>query len=252
MRRHSRTWVGRWLLSMAAAVLAVVFAPSAHASEPTQAVVSTGGVWLEGWAGSDADVPGWGVDDDYGGLMRFRINYVDPGLVLAGDEPSSEGAADLREPWISIVEEHATPPEGGGSQGWLRDVHELCSSFVNPSNATTEIDEAAKRIRVSVDVSCDDGRGYDFYRVTWQGDIREYSGSDLPDVGWIWGSTEGDGWQGHIDVAKVRGVKTHLLDVSMRICGHPAAEADDCVVEERARSGRLNAGAIFTTANRDG
>lgn len=241
---------GRVILVLAASLLML-----AAVAPPEQSATSTGGMWLHGKVGSGSDFPGWSVDPDYGGLMTFRVDLVDPGTVLTGQGPTAPDEADLRQPWISIVEEHANPPEGGGSEGWLRDVEELCSTWINPTTLTKEIDRVNDRIRVSADVPCDDGRGYDFYRVTWEGEIDQ-QGSLLPDAGWLWGSTRG-GWQGHIEVVKAKDrltpytedAVTQYLDVTMRICGHPGTETD--CIDGWIDYGRLNAATIATTANRD-
>jgi hypothetical protein len=246
------------LLSLRALVaLSLLAAPSTAAASVVmpgdQPTVTANATWAE------ARAMNWTCDADAFNY-NYAVNFVIPGDVLSGDGPTRPGEADLRKPWVSFTEERFRWPEGGcNTQGYLRDVEELCAPWLNTDDYSFTADPATGEARLSVDVKCDDGRGFDFYRVTWERQpdsaavhcdyystydklepackvlmpawqlelddkvMDQYTARTSSSAawgGWGWGSSEKGSWGGGI--ADMTSTTTGDLG-SPTICGHSAA-----------------------------
>jgi hypothetical protein len=251
-----RRWRRFASLSSLVAIAALVGA-SAAAAGPVkpgdQQTISANATWAEAMASN------WSCDPSAFNY-DYKVDFVIPGTVLAGDGPTRAGEADLRKPWVSFTERRFRWPAGGcNEQGTIRDVEELCAPWLNTDDFRFTADPLTGTARLSVDVRCDDGRGFDFYRVTWNREggsaaahcnyDRAYAqltpacealmpawqlelekkfwdeygaraSSSAAHGGWAWGSWNPGSWGGGI--TDVSSSSTRGLGAPT-ICGHSAA-----------------------------
>lgn len=76
------------------------------------------------------------------------------------------GSVDLARPWVVVTETISTDP----ASGHTRNGREVCSSVSNPDgwSAGSLAPDGVTWVDASVDVGCDDGNGYLFYRLHWE------------------------------------------------------------------------------------
>ncbi len=133
-----------------------------------QYAVSTNGWFLEAMVRN--------IPDPAGGTFGFRAHLVRAQGTVQGNGPQRPGEPDLRQAWVSLVEER----EGArnpATPGLPPHAYTVCSNFANPASSGGIDDVDARSVDVYADVTCRDGRGYDFYRVHWD---FHYRGYDVP------------------------------------------------------------------------
>jgi hypothetical protein len=139
------TAVVRRILILAVAVLTVVV--TSVGADAADAVA----------ARSDKGVVAYGVVyDDRGAYPRaFQVQLVVPqGPTIASGLLSG---VDLSRAWVVVSSDSA---DGNGK----------CSNIANPSQFSAGRDKGGHWAGLYVDVRCDDGAGYSFYRFTWASD----------------------------------------------------------------------------------
>jgi hypothetical protein len=138
--------------AMALAALGPAHAVSAADATAGQVAISMSGVFAQ-----------TGIYDAHfadGSTRFFTALLVTPGVATAS--PAS-GSLDIGRQWAVLTEWMSSDP----ASGYQRDGQMLCSTATNPSTATSSADSAGTWNGASVDLRCDDGAGYAFYRVQW-------------------------------------------------------------------------------------
>jgi hypothetical protein len=176
-----------------------------------------------------------------GSVRAFEVLLVVPqGSVTAGPM----GGVDLGRPWVAttVSLQHDAEYNNAGLV--------VCSTVANPSSwsagALDHRDHATGAWHGAfVDVRCDDGAGYDFYRVAW--DPGPYwwrvnaisrNWAQLPLYPWSGGGLQGT-WSMAIDGIQT----THLV-----VCGYRAGAARSCVTGTSGGSVRHTQTSLTVTA----
>ncbi len=126
----------------------------------SQSAVVTGGWMAKG---------GLHTKDGRGGTNFFFAMLMRPGGDVDGNGPQRPGEPDLREPWVALLQ---TSTDALGKN------RTECVSLANPASARYDGTGRDEIPAIFADVQCDDGRGYDFYRVEWRGtEPMEFGGA---------------------------------------------------------------------------
>lgn len=155
--------------------MGVPAAEAGIAAPRVQVATATAGTYAQGGTGY--------VDFPDGSTRWFTAMLVVPEGVVTGT-PAVEDA-DLREPW-AIVSERAWDRDDPG--GGLSGGSEVCHRLVNPASfhpghsgprATWPASGPKPTWEgMYFDVTCDDGAGYDFYRVHFDNYVSPWSGRE--------------------------------------------------------------------------
>jgi hypothetical protein len=165
MRKHPAR---HWSMSLMLVALIAVLAPAAaSAGQPANnaAAVGSGLIATGGFAAADGNV--------------FIANFIIP--APGTSESPHGGGVSFAKPWASLEKWNGAPPAVGSTYP--------CSVVANPTSwsagypvETTE--NIAHGLRplsgVYFDVACEDGSGFQFYRVRWDDMVTPWSGQPQP------------------------------------------------------------------------
>ncbi len=230
LRTRTRFLLAAFTLAAALAGGAGVDVAEATPAVPprTQVATATEGMYAQGSSGY--------VEFPDGTTRWFSAMLVVPDGTVVGS-PAVEDA-DLREPWAILSQQAWGEGEGGGLSGGP----EVCHRFVNPTSFSTGHPGRTATwpaggprpiwTGTSFDVTCDDGAGYEFYRVHF--DPYRYSADREAHVRTraTFGLPQTDvrywGWSAPHDVngslqAQPQGVQS----ASMSVCGYRWEQVED-------------------------
>lgn len=167
--------------------------------------------------------------DSRGGSSSFYALLMLPGGNVEGSGPQRPNDPDLREPWVALVKT-ATDAAGRGRTE--------CIGFSNPASASYEGAAIGRVPSMFADVKCDDGLGYEFYRLHWRGtEPIEFGPAQStvprgPFQKW-WRSVyvfDRPHYAGGVEWSTLR--HDNVSAAKFAICGHRDREVD-CLVPER-------------------
>ncbi len=140
---------------VAAASLAITASASAGENLAERNTRGQNAVATGGWLAKG----GLRLKDERGTLFKFQALLVFPDGDIDGNGPQTPHDPDLRRPWVALVETSTDALGGNRTE---------CVGFTNPSSARFENTREGEVPVLFADLTCDDARGFDFYRLEWQ------------------------------------------------------------------------------------
>jgi hypothetical protein len=124
---------------------------------PAQAI-QAGGQVVSASAGVATNNSWTTFTDPQGGTRRFLASFYAPSGSVTGTDPVGPGVLDMRKPFAYF----ASSPVSGSSSGG-------CITMTNPTSYDLGVPGSVPQALTDVyfDVKCNDGSGFQFYRVRW-------------------------------------------------------------------------------------
>jgi hypothetical protein len=199
-------------LGVGLAVATSVWPPSSGALLAHQVARSDRGVFAQGYV----DLP---FAD--GSVRRLEVTLAVPQGPVAGTAPTA--SVDLRRPWAAVSEWVITDP----ASGHRRNGTQPCRGVANPNrwDPGALSDDGRTWVGTSVDVTCDDGAGFVFYRMTWEPGPFWLVDNQVATtaMGGLVTSWSADGASGTVALRPLANEQAVVT-----VCGHRAGGGVDC------------------------
>jgi hypothetical protein len=135
---------GLALVAVTSALFASTSLPSVHATVAPATVHAEGGILAT--AGITQITPR--------GVWTFDVTLVVPQGSTTSSGAVLPSGIDMSRPWVAVS---LRSPYSGGS----------CGNFANPVGYSAGEQQGNRWVGTYVDVACNDGSGYEFFRITW-------------------------------------------------------------------------------------